>query len=117
MFSTSLNPKGVAHSNFNLPAPPVQQGINRTIVYGGKVSVPAGSQSNNYQNTQFKTKGNTTYLSSTEVDPKFVTNVGAYANNVSIQQLINTDFSLQPGSPAQGTGSSVTSVTQLLGQM
>lgn len=117
MFQTPLNSKGNAHSSFNLANPPTNAGINRTIVYGGTVTVAAGKKSNNYQNTQFATKGNTTYLSSTETDPLFVTDVSSYSNSVAIQTLINTDFSLKPGSPAQGTGSSVTSVSKLLSQM
>ncbi len=117
-FMTKLNPLFSAHDCVSIQAaqdnPAGTDGIMNSIFYGGAVRVPASLPFYVSQNTQFRTTGNTMFLSDVQSDPMFVKNVGAYSNLVPIQTLINTDFSLKPESPAAGTGSDITSVAQLL---
>lgn len=117
-FMTRLNPVLLAHDCVTVQAaldnPPGTDGISNSVFFGGVVRVPSNIPFHTINNTQFRTTGNTMFLSDAQVDPQFVTNVGAYSNLVTIQKLINTDFSLKPESPAAGTGSDITSVAQLL---
>lgn len=84
--------------------------------YGGVVKVSPNIPFNVQANTQYRVTGNTTLLAPTQVDPLFVTNVGSFPDNVAIKRLIQADYSLKPNSPALGTGSGITSVSQLLSQ-
>lgn len=117
-FMTPLNPQNQRHACLKIDGNQTNPGnadfVNNSIFYGGAVVVAPGVQFTTNNNTQFNTTGNTTFLSASQVDPMFVSNVGAYNNQVSIRRLINTNFALQAGSPAAGTGSDVTSVAQLL---
>lgn len=119
-FMTKLNPLGQAHACVAVAAgstnPPGYDTISTSIFYGGVVKVSPNIPFNCQNNTQYKTTGNTTLLSPTMVDPLFVTNVGRFPDTVPIRTLIQADFALQPNSPAQGTGSPITSVSQLLSQ-
>jgi hypothetical protein len=99
---------------------------SKTIVFGGMVEIPATitypyPPGHNVlfpitvkQNTQFRTTGNTTVLSDAMVNPRFVSRVGALPPDTPIPVLMRLDFSLRPESPATGTGSSVTSIQNLL---
>ncbi len=119
-FMTKLNPFGQAHACVAVAAgstnPPGYDSVSSSIFYGGVVKVSPTIPFNCQNNTQYKTTGNTTLLSPTQVDPLFVTNVGRFPDNVPIRALIQADYSLQANSPAQGTGSPITSVSQLLSQ-
>lgn len=117
-FMTKLNPWRRAHACVRIDSNQTvypNESLGGSVFYGGAVRVDPSIQYSTLNNTQYKTTGNTTFLSPTQVDPLFVTNVGRYRNRVPIKVLINTDFSLQAGSPAAGTGSTITSVSQLLG--
>lgn len=113
-FMTKLNPAGMTHHAFDSPAGPMNVHVNQSVVWAGNINLAAGSYGT--QNTQYKTTGNTTALSSEMVDPRFLwgRRIADYPDNVPIQTLIETNFALAPDSPALGTGSSVTSVKQLL---
>lgn len=135
-FMTRLNPQHRAHAALKLLAPtvpyyPMPAGyVKKSIVFGGMVDVPTTIPGYPYypgggytqvpfpltveSNTQFRTTGNTTLLSPSMVDPRFVYPVGLLPENTPIQLLMQLDFSLRPNSPATGTGSSVTSIRNLL---
>lgn len=134
-FMTRLNPNKLAHSALRLQDfvsyLPMNRGyVKKSIVYGGVVDVPLtvrngipGPYGEQPQipfplpvesNTQFRTTGNTTLLSPTMVDPKFVMPVGLLPAVTPIPVLMNLDFSLKPNSPAQGTGCTITSIRNLL---
>lgn len=83
--------------------------VANTIVFRGRVEVPAGV-AYGPKNTQIGTTGNTSALSSAMVNPMFVSPVGTYPDNVSFSVLRGANFALRPGSPATGTGAMVTSV-------
>ena len=114
-FMTRLNSSGVAHSNLSYIAG--QDSILSSIFYGGVVNVtgsPAWAGAGQVYNIQYNTTGNTTYLSASEVNPQFNTNVGGYGNLVSIQKLMNTNFNIAPGSAGYGIGATQTSISQLM---
>lgn len=130
-FMTRLNPIGMAHSairfNPGIAAPQlIHAHVNNSIVYGGVIDIPLTIPNEIppfnpvpfpiivSNNTQFRTTGNTIVLSPTMVDPLFRSNVGRLPNQTPIPILMHLDFSLQPTSPATGTGSAITSVRQLL---
>lgn len=130
-FMTRLNPQQLAHDCIKLQALGVPYGqigsiVKKTIAFGGVVEIP-NTIANPYppyqqspfpitveNNTQFRVTGNTTILAPTMVNPQFVTPVGLLPNLTPIRILMGLDFSLQPGSPAAGTGSTITSVQNLL---
>ncbi|MBX9696230.1 MAG: hypothetical protein K2Z81_27825 [Cyanobacteria bacterium] len=87
--------------------------VSNSVFYGGAVQVN-GSNMLGSNNFQFATTGNTMVLSPSQVDPKFVSNVSYIQNYATTDQLKNLNFALQSGSPATGSGSSLTSVAQLL---
>lgn len=111
-FLTRLNAQGQAHSFIDAPGQPVQTAIERSIVFGGAVMLKPGRVG--AYNTQFWTTGNTAAVSDKQVNPKFSTDVGAFANNASFATLSNADFAVMYGSPAWGKGARITSVRQLL---
>jgi hypothetical protein len=116
-FVTSMSPFGTGNSCFNNGSPTLNNSpdaITNSVFYGGAVTAYAGTPNSNSQNVQYNTTGNTTFLSSSQVNPLFKTNVGALPNNVSPSTLECTDFSLSANSPAKGLGSSITSVRYLL---
>lgn len=119
-FMTRRNPWGRSHACIKikdkLPQPPVES-ITNSIFYGGQVRVRPDIQYSVSNNFQYKTTGNTTFLASEKTDPMFETNLRRYRNRVSIRKLINTDFALKPDSPAKGSGSTITSVSQLFGSL
>lgn len=117
-YMTSLNKCGQVHGCIAVtrhqPNNTVQR-VENSVFYGGRVLVSPTIPFVVNNNTQFRTNGNTAFLSDIQTDPQFVTDVSNYPNDVSIGTLINTDFSLKPGSPAAGTGSRITSVKALVG--
>lgn len=132
-FMTRLNPQQLAHACIKLQALSIPYGspnsssVKKTIVFGGMVDIPATitipypppGQTVPFpmtaeNNTQFRVNGNTTILAPSMVNPQFVTPVGLLPNQTPIPVLMAIDFSLRPGSPATGTGSTVTSVRNLL---
>lgn len=134
-FMTRLNPSQMSHSGIKLQTSttgyPYQLGssVKQSIVYGGLVDIPltVPSPIHSYppappipfpitveRNTQFQTTGNTMVLAPTMVNPQFVSPVGALHNQTPIPILMGLDFSLRPNSTATGTGSTVTSVKNLL---
>jgi hypothetical protein len=112
-FQTPLNSQGQSHSNLKFGY--TYDEVSRSVFYGGVVDV-AGSRVLGSSNFQFKTSGNTSVLSSSSVDPLFVSNVAGLPNNASFSQLQSLNFALRPNSPALNAqaGSQVTSVSQLL---
>lgn len=114
-FMTPLNANGRAHTSIDFLE--YQESVYDSIVYGGVVNV---TQMPNIAhrvggNVQFKTSGNTTFLSPTQTDPRFTTDVSDYDGTVPVSVLQQADFSVRPGSPATGKGSRITSLRQLFG--
>lgn len=129
-FMTRLNPQQLAHNCIKLQGLGVPYGqlgsnVKKSIIFGGMVDVPTTIKIpyppyevpfpiTVEQNTQYRTTGNTTVLAPTMVNPQFVTPVGLLPPQTPIKVLMTVDFSLQPGSPAVGTGTTITSVRKLL---
>jgi hypothetical protein len=87
--------------------------ITNSIFYGSNINVNATSSNN----CMWKTGG----LNGQTADPMFVTDLTSYPNSGSrttnypaLSTAANFDFSLKPGSPCAGLGSSITSVAQLV---
>jgi hypothetical protein len=93
--------------------------VTNSVFYGGLMSLH-GSVSNQANNCQWETTGNT--LSGQTVDPQFSSNLSSFPLGLStdtrvspaINTLANLDFTLQPTSPCQGLGSSITSINRFL---
>jgi len=116
-FMTKVAPDKTPHACLQLGNPPSDSpasSITNSIFYGGIVAVAPTTNYYTNNNFQFATTGNTAFLSGEMVDPMFVSNVGQFKNHIPIADLINADFSLQSSSPAQGSGSSTSSVAKLL---
>lgn len=80
--------------------------FNNSIIYGGGCYVPDGiSTTGDY-------RFNTTCTFGTNADPQFVA-APAYNSQPTIQDLMNGNYGLQPGSPATGKGSRLTKVSDL----
>ncbi len=92
--------------------------VANSIVFGGFVDVPAAQKVNGGGNVQYSVSGNTVALAPSLVDPKFVTS-HIYAQTtpaVFIPQAYTLfDFTVQPGSPATGKGSSIGKVADISG--
>lgn len=121
-FMTALNNHGDSHDCIKSTSPSVipmgtissaGHAVNGSVFYGGHVRVPSGLKLG-VRNTQFKTTGNTLALSSKLVDPKFKYDVASIGPFTPVSRLMNIDFALSNNSPAKGTGSTLTSVKQLL---
>ncbi len=130
-FMTRLNPHQMAHDCIKLQATGLPYGmigssVKKTIAFGGVVEIPntitlpyPPGQTIPFpitveNNTQFRVTGNTTILAPSMVNPQFVEPVGLLPNQTPIPILMRLDFTLRPGSPAAGTGSTITSVQNLL---
>ena len=113
-FLTPLNADRGAHACLDYEYQG-QGSVENSIFYGGVVNVSNATHplSSYFPNVQFATSGNTIALGPTQQDPRFVTNVTTIGAG-DFTSLRSADFSLQPGSPASGKGSSVTSVDRLL---
>jgi hypothetical protein len=90
--------------------------VTSSIFYGGSCGVDPSNQVGilSRNNTQYKVTGNTLVLGSEQADPEFISDVSQYSPSTPFSTLVNTNFALSKGSPAAGTGSSITSVQQLL---
>ena len=113
-FMTPLNPLGKGHDCIRVTNPSTAANFVSSIFYGGAVKVPAGAKDFVRNNAQFRTTGNTTYLSSKQIDLRFQQNVGRYGNNTSIAKLAQIDFTLRPESPVPSNGSYLRVLAQLL---
>jgi hypothetical protein len=107
-FHVAYDPDGSSHSAIFLEGS--GHHVNNSIFYGGTDYLPNGvSTGGNFQ------YNNTGYNLGTVADPLFV-NAPAYNSQPTLQDLANGDYALQPGSPATGKGSAITSVSVLIGQ-
>lgn len=129
-FMTKRNPRNMSHSCIklrpdSLPYLAPRSSIKKSIFYGGLVEIPSTIQYPGggptiplpilvEENTQYRTTGNTTVLSNQMNNPRFRSRVGKVRSRTPIRILKRLDFSLKESSPATGTGSSLTSVSQLL---
>ncbi|MBX9669791.1 MAG: hypothetical protein K2X93_19360 [Candidatus Obscuribacterales bacterium] len=118
-FMTKANPKDESHDCFYIESDKRQDSSNSfslrsSIFYGGVVRVAPGTKITTDRNTQYHTTGNTAVLGDSMVDPKFRSDVASFGNQIPVKELIHADFALSNESPARGTGSSITSVAQLL---
>jgi hypothetical protein len=109
-YMTAHSPQGFAHACLNVPD---STDVNQSIFCGGTVVVAPGSKLGQ-ANHQSITTGNTMALSGFLEKPPFAAKVESYPDDVTAQALIDTDFSIAPGSPATGCGASVISVKSLL---
>lgn len=87
--------------------------VTNSIFYGGQVYLPDGLASA-AGNCQWKTIGSRETIAGQAVDPEFVTDVSSYNFYTPLATLANADYSLKPGSPCLGKGSSITSIQQLI---
>ena len=116
-FMTPTNSKGLPHSGLSIKDTPNQYNtyVGASTFYGGVVNVPPAKKllGTNYQ---YKTSGNVLALSTNQIDPLFVSNVGIIPGWYDFYKLCELDFAFQPGSPAAATRSAAfpTSVTKFL---
>lgn len=90
--------------------------VANSIIFGGFVDVPAAQKVNGGGNVQYSVSGNTVALAPSLVDPQFVTsNIYFPANPTAFipQAYTLFDFSVKPGSPAAGKGSTIGSVSSI----
>ena len=105
-FMTPHNFQGDGHNCVNLVS---GASVTNSIFYGGNVIAPAGTKLGS-PNDQFNTTGNTTALSSKQVDPGFETDVSSYDRAVPPSTLEADDFT---PSTATAKGTSLTSLDKL----
>ncbi len=115
-FLTPLNAQNQGHYCLFMPAANFSKSqVAQSIFYGGVVNVGLTSGVLGSSNYQFKTSGNTMALGSIQEDPKFITNVAAYPNNVTTAQLDNVNLGLSASSPIpKNIGSQLPSIAKLL---
>lgn len=111
-FLTPLNSQNKAHSclDFGITSP-ASDFVTQSSFYGGTVSA-ISSAPGRYGNIQYKTNGNTIYLSPTQTSFSFKTNVSNIPNNPPLNQLVDADYT--PTIPYNISGNCITSVRQLL---
>jgi hypothetical protein len=92
------------------------QGSNNTVThsifYEGNIYVPDGLVGVT-GNCQWKTVGGNA-LGGKTVDPQFVTDISSFNYNTPLATMQNANYALQPSSPCNGAGSSITSVNSFL---
>lgn len=76
--------------------------VDRSVFYGGLVNITGGTTPTATNSYQFKTSGNVVMISSSQIDPKFVSDVSTLPNYTSFLYLCGVDFSLRPDSPCTG---------------
>jgi hypothetical protein len=123
-FLTPLNSAGRGHTCLSPTDAPID--CKNSIFYGGSVDITPLFFKPATNTCQFKTSGNTVWLSPNQLDPKFSGDVGSIPSTVTNAQLsdpggtyYNTaDFALRPDSPImnKNCGSKITSIKQLLGE-
>ncbi|MEO8285692.1 MAG: S-layer homology domain-containing protein [Chloroflexota bacterium] len=106
-FHVLYDPDGSSHSATFLEGS--GHVIRDSIMYGGNNYLPDGAQTGG--NYQYNLTG---YTIGQTADPLFV-NAPAYTSQPTLQDLINGDYAPRAGSPVQGKGSAITSVSTLLG--
>lgn len=109
----SSYPQEVSLRFFESSTNPNAEVVSNSIFYDGFVNV-FGTRLLGPGNFQYRTSGQTMTLSASQIDPKFKSDVSNITGTATFTQLKNLDFSLQTGSPATGSGSTLTSVQQLL---
>ncbi|MFA6208753.1 MAG: hypothetical protein WCT03_15290 [Candidatus Obscuribacterales bacterium] len=90
--------------------------VTNSIIFGGFVDIPASQKVNAGGNVQYSVSGNTVALAPTLADPLFVTSNIYFpaAPTAFIPQAYTLfDFSVKPGSPAVGKGTSIGAVTNI----
>ncbi len=91
--------------------------LTNSIIWGGFVDVPAAQKINGGGNVQFAVSGNTVALAPSLVDPQFVDSktLSAMVSPIAFipRPLTSSDFSVVPGSPAVGKGSSIANVANI----
>lgn len=87
--------------------------VTNSILYGGQVLLPDGLAASS-GNCQWNTNHDTTALPGMTANPGFVTNASSFGDSTPLAQLANGNYSLRPGSPCAGKGSSITSVARLI---
>ncbi len=98
--------------NFALSLQGSNHQITNSVFYDGRIDLAAA--------TNVQSSGNCSYnlisgsISGITADPQFV--APPPGNPPTIQDSINANFALKPGSPCTGKGSSITSIALLLGQ-
>lgn len=116
-FMTKSNPWRRSHDTIRIDSgqsPSRLERVTSSIFYGGNVRVSPEVRYTAQENIPYRTTGNTTFLSASQQDPQFVANLKRIRSRASIRFLTSIDFSLEPASPANGKGSSITSVKQFL---
>lgn len=102
----------IAHSGYG------DMKVRNSIVYGGVISVPAGTSLNGGGNFQYRVSGNTQTLANEIVDPKFVEDATMSANvtasTIRPRVWTTTSYALKPDSPATGKGSPIVNVTDIV---
>ncbi len=118
-YLTPLNVESKGHSCISLGAPSSKLAANsiyQSIFWGGVVEAQNVRPSGNFQ---YKTSGNTTAISATQIDPLFQAPLSAFdqiltsSPGSATSLLLSADFSLKPNSPAT-VSRGITSVQQLL---
>lgn len=90
--------------------------VANSIILGGFVDVPAAQIVNGGGNVQYSVTGNTVALASTLVDPQLLTsNIYFPVTPTTFMPQAYTlfDFSVKPGSPATGKGSTIGTVSSI----
>ncbi|MDZ4836414.1 MAG: hypothetical protein SGJ27_21780 [Candidatus Melainabacteria bacterium] len=92
--------------------------VRDSIVYGGVVHVPATQVINGGGNFQYHVTGNTTALAAGLVDPQFTAEAQLWApitpTTISPRVWTTQSYALNTASPANGKGSSITLVTDIV---
>lgn len=110
-FQTPLNIRNQANANLNYPVTPLDS-VSQSYFYGGSVSVmSSGPIVPQQRNLQYKTSGNTAYLSPVQTPFQFRGVMGSIPNNAPPPVLMNLDYT--PTNPINLTPTSITSVQQL----
>lgn len=110
-FHTALNIRDQASTNLNYPVTPLDS-VSQSYFYGGTVFVMSNMPVPPQQrNLQYRTSGNTAYLSPAQTPFQFRSVVANLPNNVPAPVLMNMDFT--PSITVNITPNSMTSVQQL----
>lgn len=87
--------------------------VKDSIFYDGGIYLPDGLTGAS-GNCAWKTTGNTAALGGQAVDPQFITDVSSYNDRTPLATIMNADFTVRPGSPCAGKGSTITSLRRFL---
>jgi hypothetical protein len=87
--------------------------VTNSIFYEGQIDLPDGLAASS-GNCQWNTNHDTTAIVGNTADPQFVTDASSFNDSTPLAQIAAGNYSLLPGSPCAGKGSSITSVAQLI---